>query len=188
MSRKHLLALALPAFLVSVASPVWMGPVEASPKGKEIFFEANTTFQRLVPQPDGTQPAQTGEITGAGILNSTFVTDHSTDNFPPPVNNETVGSHTDKYVSKTSTHVDPDGVTRPDSFNVKYTIVVLFPDATRTATWVTFQGQMSDGTGIFAGATGVFSGHAHSVQPPPSGVQYAFQGEVGGEVHLAPRP
>jgi hypothetical protein len=79
MLRKHLLALALPTLLVSIASLVWLPPAGASAKDKVIFFEANTTFQRLAAQPGQTQPAQTGEITGAGVMNSTFVTDHLTD-------------------------------------------------------------------------------------------------------------
>ena len=50
----------------------------------------------------------------------------------------------------------------PDSFSVEYTIVAvkLPPHQVRVA----FEGPLSEGTGIFAGATGVINGHARRSQ------------------------
>jgi hypothetical protein len=186
MLRRHRLALALPTLFLGIASVVWLPPADASARDKVIYFEGNGTVQRRLPPGS----PQTGDLTGAGIMNSTFQTvSDDTTIFPDPErDNESMSTHIDRYESTTSTHVDPDGKTRRDSFNVTYTVVLLAPDATRTSYWVTFQGPMSDGTGIFAGATGVFNGHAHSVQPVPDGLQYLLRGKVGGEVHLTRAP
>jgi len=151
-----------------------------------IMFEGDTVFRTFKPVPGEDHP-ETGEIFNAGIMDSAFVTVTPTDTLFGDFNRETSTGiaglrHIDRYESKNTSHVDG-GVLVPDSFSVEYTIVVvgLPPQQPR----VTFDGPLSYGTGIFAGATGVINGHARRVNSPDPAVASAFEGTVSGEIRLA---
>jgi hypothetical protein len=159
----------------------------ASSKVKTIVFEANTKFRTFKQVPGQDARPETGEITGAGVMNSSFetITDNEillNDGFDfDTLTGTIVLRHTDRYKSKNSTHVDSTGVTHPDSFDVRYTIVGVgvVPQHLR----VTFNGQLSEGTGMFAGATGVLNGHGNQVASSDPEVALAFEGKVGGEIN-----
>jgi hypothetical protein len=153
-----------------------------------IIFEGDTVFRTFKQVPGQSRP-ETGEIFNAGIMDSAFVT---VTPLPTPVlfgefNGATstgivVLRHTDRYESKNTSHVE-DGAMVPDSFSVEYTIVVVGEPPQQVR--VTFDGPLCEGTGIFAGATGVFNGHARRVNSPDPAVASAFEGTVSGEVRLA---
>jgi hypothetical protein len=153
-----------------------------------IIFEGDTAFRTFQQVPGQARP-ETGEIFNAGIMDSAFVT---VTPLPTPIllgdfNGATLTGiavlrHTDRYESKNTSHVE-DGAMVADSFSVEYTIVVvgLPPQQVR----VTFDGPLSEGTGIFAGATGVLNGHARRVNSQDPIVASAFEGKVSGEVRMA---
>jgi hypothetical protein len=161
-----------------------MGPNE-----KVIVFEAKTEF-RTFKQVPGQERPETGEITGAGVMNSTFETLPGTIIIYDNEFDSGAGTglliirHTDRYKSKNATHHDSALGTTPDSFEVEYTIVVVIAPPLQTR--VTFEGPLSAGTGMFAGATGVLNGHGFRVASSDPDVDLAFEGRVGGEIHLAP--
>jgi hypothetical protein len=151
-----------------------------------IIFEGDTVFRTFKRVPEEAHP-ETGEIFNAGIMDSAYATVTNAQvllgQFDPATSTGIeVLRHTDKYESKHTSHVE-NGAMVPDSFNVEYTMVVVGvpPQQVR----VTFAGPLLEGTGIFAGATGVVTGHARRVNSPDTAVASAFEGKVGGEIRLA---
>jgi hypothetical protein len=166
-----------------------MPTVAAEPTGKVVVFDAKaeaTSFKQVSGQPP--RP-QTGAIFGPGVLKVTFVTISPdevlrADDVDPATRTGTlIIRHTDRYQSKTATHPDSTGVWQPDSFNVDYTIVVVIAPPQQLR--VTFIGELSDGTGVFAGATGVLSGYMNQVPSSDPAVNLALEGRGGGEIHFA---
>jgi hypothetical protein len=168
-----------------------MGSTKASANQNDIVFEAKTAFRSFKPVPGQDPKAQTGEITGAGVMNSSFVTLAEPplttifdDEFDPVAGTGLIViRHTDRYESKNATHLDDSGVKRPDSFEVPYTIVAIIASPQHAE--VTFIGPLSAGTGMFSGATGVLYGHANQVASSDPAIDRAFDGRIGGNVHFA---
>ena len=194
---RRLIGIALSGLIVAAGSLLSVElAVADNPQPTVFVFNVPVEFHRLNAGPCQAQPAQTGEIKRAGPMNSVFVTDHDTDTYLsldsahfaelPGVQ---LFRHVDKYQSTTYTHVDSEGKTRPDSYSVEYTIVLMIPNPEINPplkSRVTFAGSMFDGTGIYEGATGVLNGYAYEVTPPDGGVAFSFKGRQGGEVHFAP--
>jgi hypothetical protein len=170
--------------LALVALPVEFA-VAKDDQEEVVIFNAPGGFQRLKEIPGEPQPPQTGEIRDTGLLSCTMVTlpgDETLLHSKAP--ELRVIRHTDRFQSRTLSHVDSVGLTQPDTFDVVIT-VVLMPSTENNAR-VTFIGPVSAGTGIFHGATGVVSGYAAQVAPKDAAVAYAFEGEMGGEIHFRP--
>jgi hypothetical protein len=151
-----------------------------------IIFEGDTVFRTFEQVPNEARP-ETGEIFNAGVMDSAYVTVTPTPILLGQFDAATstglaVVRHPDKYESKITSHVE-NGAMVPDSFSVEYTMVVVGvpPQQVRVA----FEGPLSDGTGIFAGGTGVINGHARRVNSQDPAVASAFEGRVSGEIRLA---
>jgi hypothetical protein len=151
-----------------------------------VIFEGDTAFRTFREVPGAGTPPQTGEIFNAGIMDSSFITVTDTPTLFGEFDRETstgiaILRHTDRYQSKNTSHVE-NGRMVADKFSVEYTIVVvgLPPQQLR----VSFNGPLSEGTGIFAEATGVINGHARRVNSPDPAVRSAFEGTISGEVRM----
>jgi hypothetical protein len=166
------------------------GRVEArnDKDGLVYVFEATTVFRKPNPVPGGGEPVQTGEVIHTGLMSASFVTVPPDTilgfEVDPATGVQTVVlRHTDHFISRKYTHTDG-GEVVPDSFDVPYTIVAIISPTQPIR--VTYNGPLLNGTGIFQGATGVFNGAAHDVNPDPALLQFAFEGTASGEVHFAP--
>ena len=145
----------------------------ADKQGKVLAIHGKFTIQRLPGE------TQTGEITGAGLLNSTFVL--LEEEVITRYDSARFVKHVDKYFSKTHTHVDPTGARVPDTFIATNFITAITEGGLARFAFV---GEISEGTGIFEGATGYVTGFGTQVE---SLTAFFAEGTQGGEIRFAGR-
>jgi hypothetical protein len=176
--------------LLGVVLVAGVGPPVGAKRGDDglvYVFDAVTVFRKPNPVPGGAEPVQTGEVIHTGLMASSFVTVPPDTilgfELDPATGVQTIIlRHTDHFTSRKHTHTDG-GAVVADSFDVPFTIVAII-SPTQPAR-VTYNGPLLNGTGIFRGATGVFNGAAHDVNPDAVLLQFSFEGTTGGEVHFA---
>lgn len=134
------------------------------------------------PGPPPANEIEVGENHHAGLLNGTFVVTESTYEFTS-MNGAFVINHKDLFTSATLTHRDATGRRVPDTMSDDLTVTVILENGLYRSTFI---GVLSDGTGVFSGATGYYMGVGTQVATPPGGDPTAlyFAGTIGGELRL----
>jgi hypothetical protein len=138
------------------------------------------TWTGQAPGPNG--EIEIGENRDAGLMNGTFVVLTSTfENVS--ANGSFILHHEDLLTSATRTHLDANGRRVPDTIHDDITVTVI---ADGSDYRFTFIGRLFDGTGVFDGADGYYTGDGTSVPTPHganSSVAY-YAGTIGGELRL----
>jgi len=135
----------------------------------------------------GRSPGPAGEIEvgenhDAGLLNGTFEVTESTFE-TTSMNGAFIINHKDVITSATLTHRDATGNRVHDSIKDDLTVTVILENGLYRSTFI---GLLSDGTGVFTGATGYYMGVGTQVPTPSGGdptVQY-YAGTIAGELRL----
>jgi hypothetical protein len=124
---------------------------------------------------------ETGRNTGAGLLNGTFVVEFSEDE-PQSKNGSYILHHLDIITSATHTHLDATGARVPDTIHDDLTITAI-PDNGQFR--FTFIGRLFDGTGIFDGAEGYYTGDGSTILPRDAEPNVGYvAGTIAGELRL----
>lgn len=168
---------------VFVAAVGWTGaaPVNADTAPSLLVIPIHGVWTGRAPGASG--EIETGENFAAGVLNGTFQTIVS-DQEPISLNGSYILHHHDVITSATFKHNN--GTARvPDTIDTDLTVTVVVDNGQYRSTFI---GKFSNGTGIFEGAEGYYTGDGTTVAPPrrgaEPGVSY-FAGTIGGEIRLA---
>ncbi len=168
---------------VSVAALVWTGatPVNADPTPGQQAIPIHGVWTGRSPGPNG--EIETGQNFASGVLNGTFQTIVS-DQEPISLNGSYILHHHDVITSTTFKHNS--GTARvPDTIDTDLTVTVVVDDGQYRSTFI---GKFSNGTGIFEGAEGYYTGDGTTVTPLRRGADpdvLYFAGTIGGEIRLA---
>jgi hypothetical protein len=180
VNHKFKIALALMTLVVpAVAFTMTAQAAQNAPAPRRVIAIQGAWTGRA-PGPAG--EIEVGENHDAGLLNGTFVVNVSTFEFTT-LNGAFIINHQDVLTSATHTHRDATGKSVPDTIKADLTVTVILENGLYRSTFI---GMLSDGTGVFTGATGYYMGLGTQVATPPGGDPTAlyFSGTIGGELRL----